>query len=179
MMGVPSKMWIKDFSCFQNCWKNSRSLSQEDPRAKELTVSQSSLKVKNCSGPQLPQMLNRVLVMMMAITPLCQACLEVYMSWSIQALGTVFGVCQSSRYCPGAARAPEPVSGLRAGGGWAGLGWRTLSPVRISSPVMLSCTCGRTICSMPGHQHLEVPAGLPCEQHLQGPVNYSLACVWR
>ena len=59
MMGVPSKMWIKDFSCFSELLENSRSLSQEDPRAKELTVSQSSLKVKNCSGAQLPQMLNR------------------------------------------------------------------------------------------------------------------------
>lgn len=48
------------FSCFSELLENSRSLSQEDfPRAKELTVSQSSLKVKNCSGPQAPQMLNR------------------------------------------------------------------------------------------------------------------------
>lgn len=42
------------------------------------------------------------------------------MSSSIQALGTVFGVCQS-RYCPGAARAPS-VSGGSGGAGGAGLG---------------------------------------------------------
>lgn len=44
------------------------------------------------------------------------------MSWSIQALGTVFGVCQSPHYCPGQ---PGPLSLCQGspGAGGAGLGF--------------------------------------------------------